>query len=290
MSLSITRHRPLSQTGAPRVCLPVLIVLLAWAGGTPTAAQSGDAAGYLTEIEQLTVQALESAERGASAESIADVKAAADAVYEALWGMPSGLGTPGATGAVAAHGWKERWQTDETEFDSVYAVRYSGLPPTITEPRELGIIGRGREARKILTAIIADSTAEDATRMHAEHVLASLNNVIGWNQMESGRIKNEIQPRVDLTRLWDAPVEFWNSTADTGWAFEVLAQATNILKVDYEEVDEARAHAAALVDLIQRYRSGVDADGDGRIAPAMMEGGLATALEHAGYAGMEVGE
>src|SRR5690606_11197310 len=100
---------------------------------------------------------------------------------------------------------------------------------------------------------IADSTAPEAQRMHAEHVVIALNNVIGWTQMETGRIKNEIQPRVDLTRVWDAPVDFWNSTADTGWALEALAQAVNILKVHYEDVGEARTHAAGMADLIQSY-------------------------------------
>ena len=226
-------------------------------------------------------QALTAAESAASAGTVAEVKRGADEVYLLMWGISSGLAEPGATGAVVSHGWKERWQTDETDFDSVYAIRYSGLPPTITNPRELGIIGRGREARRLLNAVIADSLAPAGRRMHADHVLASLNNVIGWMQMETGRIKNEIQPRVDLTRLWDAPVEFWNSTADTGWAFEVLAQAINILKVDYDDVGEARSHAAAMADLIRKSIHGVDADGNGQIAPTMMEGGVEVAVDHA---------
>lgn len=258
----------------------VFLILSAAILARPAAAQ-GEIATLLGEIGEMTDQALAAAERGASGATIADVKQSADEVYRLMWGISSGLADPGASGAVATHGWKERWQTDETDFDSVYAIRYSGLPPTITDPRELGIIGRGREARRLLDAVIADSLAPAGRRLHAGHALASLNNVIGWMQMETGRIKNEIQPRVDLTRLWDAPVEFWNSTADTGWGFEVLAQAINILKVDYDDVAEARSHAAAMSGLIRKSIHGVDADGNGQIAPTMMEGGVEVAVDHA---------
>ena len=271
--------------------LPLLLLTIASPASSARAAGPADEiARYLQEIDALTSEALAAAEVAASGESIEAVKAGADAVYRAMWGISSGLLDPGADPALQTHGWKERWQTDETDFDSVYAIRYSGLPPTITDPGELGIIGRGRHVRTLLNAIIADSTAPREQRMHAEHVVIALNNVIGWMQMESGRIKNEIQPRVDLTRVWDAPVAFWNSTSDTGWAFEALAQAINILKVQYDDLSEARTHAASMADLIRHYREGADADGDGRIAPIMMEGGLATAIQHAGLAGMEVGE
>ncbi len=269
-------------SGWRRLFLAPLLLLMAFALTAPEAVGQSQIGALVAEIRQMSDEALSAAESGASASTIADVKRGADEVYQLIWGISSGLAEPGATGAVASHGWKERWQTDETDFDSIYAIRYSGLPPTINDPHELGIIGRGREARRLLNAVIADSTAPAGRRLHAEHVLASLNNVIGWDQMETGRIKNEIQPRVDLTRLWDAPVDFWNSTADTGWAFEVLAQAINILKVDYDDVAEARSHAAALADLIRKSIDGVDADGDGRIAPAMMEGGVAMAVEHVG--------
>src|SRR5690606_27785823 len=96
----------------------------------------------------------------------------------AMWGVSSGLVDSTGAADMYTHGWKERWQTDETDFDSVYAVRYSGLPPTVTDPRELGIIGRGRHVRKLLNELIADSTAPEAQRMHAEHVVIALNNVI----------------------------------------------------------------------------------------------------------------
>ena len=76
----------------------------------------------------------------------------------------------------------------------------------------------------------------------ADRALASLNNVIGWTYMTTGIKVREIQPRVSLTHLWDAPREFWHSTAVTGWLAEAYAQAVNILKTDYED-DVAEAPA-----------------------------------------------
>lgn len=271
----------------PRIVICLVLTHLASAAARPASASPDEIAALLNEIQVLSAEALAAAETAASAATVDEVKRAADAVYQRMWGLSSGLAEPGATGAEAAHGWKERWQTDETHFDSAYSVRYSGRPPTIDDPRALGIIGRGRHVRLLLDALIGDSTTAADQRLHAEHVRISLNNVIGWQKMDTGRIKNEIQPRVDLTRLWDAPVAFWNSTSDTGWAFEALAQALNILKVEYADVAEARAHAADMADLIRRYMDGVDADGDGAVAPVMMEGGLQTALAHARLAGIE---
>ena len=51
----------------------------------------------------------------------------------------------------------------------------------------------------------------------------------------------EVQPRISLTHVWDAPPEFWNSSADTGWMAEAYPQAINILRTDYAgDVAEAR--------------------------------------------------
>lgn len=221
-----------------------------------------------------------SAARGASATEVDDVKRAADEVFRLMWGLPSGRDGSRIEGEVPFYGWKERWQTDETAFDSAYAARYSGRGPSVQDPRHLGIIGRGRYVRGLLEAIIEEDRRPPAQRAHAEHVVIALNNVIGWMRMERGSIKNEIQPRVDLTRVWDAPKEFWLSSSDTGWAWEAFAQAINILKVHYDDVAEARGHAADMERLVARFLEGVDADGDGNVAPAMMEGGLLVAVEH----------
>jgi hypothetical protein len=87
--------------------------------------------------------------------------------------------------------------------------------------------------------------------------------------------------------VWDAPAEFWQSSADTGWLDEVFAQAANILKTDYaNDVAEARRHAAGMSELLQKVLSGVDADKDGKVEPKMMEGGLNAALEAAGRGGL----
>ena len=115
----------------------------------------------------------------------------------------------------------------------------------------------------------------------------SLSNVIGWMKIDDGVTKGERQPRVDLTYQWDAPVEFWMSTADTGWLHEAFAQALNILKTDYgDDVEMARSHAADMVDLLEKTMEGVDANGNGSIEPVRMEGGLLTAMQHAGFAGI----
>ena len=181
----------------------------------------------------------------------------------------------------------------ETHFHADYlsgmkdfAERYGTKPPEVDDPTALGIVGHGRYARKQLQALIDGEDATDAQKLHGQHVIASLNNVIGWMKIDDGVTKAERQPRVDLTRVWDAPSEFWLSTADTGWLHEVFAQAINILKTDYEDdVAMARQHAAAMTQLIEKYRNGVDADEDGAVEPAMMEGGLMTALQHAELGG-----
>jgi hypothetical protein len=122
--------------------------------------------------------------------------------------------------------------------------------------------------------------------MHGEHVITSLNNVIGWMKMDDGVTKGERQPRVDLTREWDSPIEFWMSTADTGWLHEVYAQALNILKTDYgRDLSLAKQHAAGLTRLIQKAIDGVDANSNGSVEPIKMEGGIATAVQHAHLAG-----
>jgi hypothetical protein len=116
-----------------------------------------------------------------------------------------------------------------------------------------------------------------------EEALVSLNNVIGWTYVTTGLKGSEVQPRISLTHVWDAPPAFWNSTADTGWMGEVEAQAINILKTDYgSDLAEARRHAAGLTQLLTKMIDGVDADRNGRVEGKPMEGGLATAVSAAG--------
>ncbi len=262
----------------------ILLIAVSWILDAPVYAQN-DIGEHLQAIDQLSRQALEASRAAESASSVDAVKAGVDAVFETIWGVRSGLNGDNR-GAASIRGWKSRWQVTNADFDEDFAERYGTKPQEIDDPAKLGIVGRGRYARKQLQAVLDSENATDSQKLHAGHVIASLNNVIGWTMIDDGVTKAERQPRVDLTRLWDAPSEFWNSTADTGWLHEVYAQALNILKTDYgTDVAMARQHAAAMTQLIEKSRNGIDADGDGSIAPAMMEGGLNTALQHAEFGG-----
>lgn len=262
--------------------LPLLL------GGWPAMqASAQDVGPMLAEIQDLANGALEAARRAAEAPDVETAKAHADRVFEAVWGVPSGLAEEGAEGAAPMHGWMTRWQVAFGDFDRDFAVRYDRETPAIDDPSLLGIMGRGRHVRSILEDAMRSSSADPAIVTHGPHVVHSLNNVIGWMRIDDGVTKGERQPRVDLTYEWDAPIEFWMSSADTGWLHEAFAQALNILKTDYEgDADMARSHAADLVDLLEKSLRGVDADGDGAIEPVRMEGGLLTALQHAGFAGV----
>ena len=261
-----------------------LLVIAFWTAGAPVYAQN-DIGTHLQAIDQLSREALEASRAAEGAATVAEVKTHADAVFETVWGRRSGL-ADGQRGAAAIHGWKSRWQVSNADFDEDFAQRYGTKPPETTDPAALGIVGRGGSVRLQLQALLDGDEATDAQKRHAEHVIASLNNVIGWMKIDDGVTKAERQPRVDLTRVWDAPSAFWLSTSDTGWLHEVFAQALNILKTDYEgDVATARKHAAAMTHLIEKYRNGLDADADGSVEPAMMEGGLNTALEHAELGG-----
>lgn len=250
-------------------------------------AQREEAIGpYLSEIEDLARQALEASRSAEEAASISEVKQQADAVFTTIWGIPSGLAGESGRGAARVHGWKTRWQVTFADFDSAFAARYGSVPPEIDDPSQLGIVGRGRHARAEIERVMADADASDAVRTHGLHVVHSLNNVIGWMKMDDGVTKGERQPRVDLTREWDSPIEFWMSTADTGWLHEVFSQALNILKTRYDgDLELARRHAADMSDLIMKSLEGVDANENGSVEPAKMEGGIETAIQHAGFAG-----
>ena len=259
-----------------------MIAILIASAPTARAQQSGDVGGYILQMHDLAQQALASSRAAEEAASVADVKRRTDEVFAAVWGVPSGLVGESAQGAEYAHGWKTRWQVTFSDFDSLFAARYGSIPPEITDPVQLGIVGRGRYVRAQIETMLAAEQGAAAVGTHGPHVVASINNVIGWMKMDDGVTKGERQPRVDLTREWDSPIEFWMSTADTGWLFEVFAQASNILKTDYEgDLAAAQAHAADMTGLIEKALNGVDANGNGSVEPAKMEGGLSTALDHA---------
>ena len=174
---------------------------------------------------------------------------------------------------------KTRWQTDTDDFELETPEKFGTLPPKISDPAMLGVVGNGRHVRKLLWS---DSLSTNA---HYDHVIASLSNVIGWQRMDYAPARGGM-PRVDLTYKWDAPTEFWLSTADTGWIFEVYTQAENILRTNYEgDLQEARRHAADLEELLSKTMSGFDANNNGQVEPVAMEGGFETAMQHARLAG-----
>ncbi|HEX6926975.1 MAG TPA: hypothetical protein VF167_16240 [Longimicrobiaceae bacterium] len=245
------------------------------------------AGALLAEMGQLLEQAIAASRQAQSASNVAGVKQGAAQVLQLIWGID-----PQVSGAepaeVARLGWKERWQVTGAEFDPNFVKRLGSAPPRITDPTQLGIVGRGRAVRARLEAL-ADSTSNTPAdrRQAAANALASLNDVIGWTHITRGYKGREVQPRISLTHMWDAPPAFWNSTADTGWLFEAEAQAINIIKTDYgTEVAEAQEHAAAMTALLERARDGVDANKNGRVEPIWMEGGLAAALSEAQKAGL----
>jgi hypothetical protein len=247
--------------------------------------ERSDARKLLGEMQQLTQQALATSRSAEKASSVADVKAAAGKVIAMVWGSAAARGE-GNTAELTVPGWKERWQVTGAEWSPSYAKRLGTAQPKITDPRQLGVMGRGRAVRGRLTHFVFDSAASPA-REQAKQVFASINNVIGWTYIGEGLKGNEMQPRISLTYMWDAPPAFWQSDADTGWLDAVFAQASNILKTDYgTDVAEARKHAAGMTELLQRVLNGVDADKNGTIEPKMMEGGLNAAVRAAGKDGI----
>lgn len=242
-----------------------------------------DIGPLLRDIVDRTEGALQASISAGEASSVAGVKAAADSVFRAVWGVPSGSAETGETGAVSQHGWKTRWQTTPAAFDSAFAARMGTAPPEIRNPRKLGIMGRARHLRSHF-AVAPDSAGPETPGARYSHdaIVAPLSNVIGWMRMDNGITKGELQPRVDLTYRWDAPMSFWNSTADTGWLFEVFAQAQNILKTNYDgDVEMAQEHADGMTQLLKKVLNGVDANGNGSVEAKAQEGGLRAALEQA---------
>ena len=239
-----------------------------------------DAVALLREMYDMTQQVLAVTRAAEQAASVADVKNAANRVFELAWGQPSGIAPGDATGAVSSLGWKEHWQVTGGEFHPAFARRLGTQPPRITDPRRLGIMGRGRAVRgRLEETTRGSSVAFLSPETEAERALVALNNVVGWTYVTGGLKGTEVQPRISLTHVWDAPPEFWNSSADTGWMPEAYSHAINILRTDYAgDVAEARRHAAGLTELLNRVLNGVDANRNGAVEPRPMEGGLAVAV------------
>lgn len=275
MSLSVFRP-------AVRVALTVVLATgLSLSTQQALAQDQDEIAQYLTAIQEMTESARLSSQRAQEAETVAEVKDHVDDVFADVWGMTSGLAEDGAWGAAAAHGWKTRWQADTSDFELETPEKFGTAPPEITDPTELGIQGRGIYLRRQLW----DGTSGDS--VHVRHVIASLSNVIGWPKMDYDTGARGGMPRIDLTYRWDAPSDFWNSEADTGWLEQVYAQTLNILRTDYGgDVESARAHARDLTDLLETCLQGKDHDGNGSVEPVMMEGGVETMIQHARLAGL----
>lgn len=246
----------------------------------PSEEEVGPLLQTMTNRAETALDASASAEE---AESVADVKAAADTVFRVVWGTSSGLEETNAVGASDQHGWKTRWQTSPAAFDSAFAARMGTEGPEVDDPRKLGIMGRGRYVRQhFATAPDSAGPETPGARFSHDAVVAPLSNVIGWMRMDNGITKGELQPRVDLTYRWDAPMSFWNSTADTGWLLQAYSQAVNILKTEYDgDVEMARQHAAAMTDLLDKVLNGVDANGNGTVEAKAREGGLRVVVQEA---------
>lgn len=222
--------------------------------------------GALATVEELTQGALESARAAASAEDVEAVKARVNEVFTAVWGVDAEMAEGGDADAQFL-GWDERWRVSDPEH---------------------GIVGNGLYAREQLRDLQLRRDTPVVAAEAAERADVSLSNVIGWMWLDDGLLYGEktARPRVDLTYVWDYPVDFWNSTADTGWLFETYAQALNILKTDYQgDTAMAQEHAQALVPLLEKALAGVDANGDGTVAPVRQEGGLDAVMAQAEAAG-----
>ena len=234
---------------------------------------------HILAIHEALVRAQATAEQASNAPSTAQIKQLVDLVYAEIWGIPSGLiEQPGGANTL---GWKSRWQASFANFDPAYADRYGSIPPEITDPSQLGIAGQGRHIRRVLSSSELPRYDEPMGQY-----MIGLNNVIGWHRLDDGVTKAERQPRIDLTYLWDADKSFWLGTADTGWLFEVHAQALNILKSKYSDAAQAQGHARDLVTLINKCLTGEDANGNGNIELTIGEAGYGQALEQAYKGGL----
>lgn len=276
---------PFAPSRLATIVLSLTLAAASYAGPVQPLSDGASPGTHLRAIEALAKSAYEAAGKAVNAATVIELKQQVDLVFTAVWGTSSDLLQ--RSGAAAMPGWKTRWQVTYSDFDPAFAERYGDAPPRLTNPEDLGIAGRGRHVRRTLTAELGSAHFDADSRESIERLISSLNNVIGWTRIDDGVTKAERQPRVDLTYHWDAPKAFWQSSADTGWLFEVQAQALNILKTDYAgDLSTAQRHARGLVALIEKCRTGVDANRDGKITAVMMEGGLVAVSQAARQAGL----
>src|SRR5690606_15798541 len=87
-----------------------------------------EAGALLAEMGQLADQAIAASRAAESASSVAEVKAGAARVLEAVWGISPGVSGAG-TAEVARLGWKERWQVSGAEFDPAFVQRLGSQAP-----------------------------------------------------------------------------------------------------------------------------------------------------------------
>jgi len=224
--------------------------------GTPTPEEIGE---YLKDIYRLAEEIREEIHLAANAETVEEVKEHAAKIYELIMGVSS-------SDTGGALGWEDRW-----------------YPQSFEVP---GFDAKARYVRELIQVLIDDPNTPEEVKIHGSFVIQSINNVIGWMIHGTGRKSGTLQPRLNLTYVWDAPTEFWLSTADTGWIHEVTAQATNIVRVNYgDDVEEARKHAADMIPLMERVFEGDETDVDTLYWPYMMRGGLEVVMMHAKQAG-----
>jgi hypothetical protein len=272
----VVRKRFWSWTGLAMLAMTSIFSVPAFAQKA-----KNEIALHLKAIDQLAVEALAASRKAETAATVAEVKRHTDIVFSSIWGISSGL-ADGATGAEKVHDWKSRWQSDTDDFELETPEKFGVLPAAVTDPALMGIVGRGRYVRDLI------KVEAEAGKAHFQHTLAALNNVIGWQRMDYAPARGGM-PRVDLTSQWDAPTEFWLSTADTGWIFDAYSQAVNILKTSYgDDIGSARQHAVGMTQLLEKVRAGMDANGNSTVEPTMMEGGIDTALQHARMAGISL--
>jgi plastocyanin len=163
-----------------------------------------------------------------------------------------------------------------------------------------------REHAEFLRNALVDGALAEAHR-HAEHVVNILNGEAGeiFGDLDRDGVPQNpgdgvgvlgylagAKVHTDLAaNAGDATAEVMlhaghtlvSSDNASAWVAEAVADALRVLSAD--SPGEAQAWADSLVAGLDLVRDGVDADGDGAVAPIVGEGGLLTAYEHALYMG-----
>jgi hypothetical protein len=186
--------RPRNTCTLLLICCSLFLFAAGFPAGALAQATNEEIAGHLQAIDQLTRDALEASRMAEEATSVADVKSQADRVFAAIWGSSSDIDQNGVGRAEKVHDWKTRWQSDTDDFELETPDQFGTLPPAITDPAQLGIIGRGRFVREQLW----DSTRADAGNPHFTHINAALSNVIGWMHIDyapaRGGMRSAVRP------------------------------------------------------------------------------------------------